>query len=303
MRRFGFFCIFASSLLGQNWSLNGLVCMEKITENYIDIKKILANKGISVAPIVVRFLNRLLHIKELNSAIYDYRDLYGVDFSRAAVDERLAITTQIVGSENIPLEGHPIVAGNHPLGGPDGMALINAIGRYRRDVRFPVNDFLMYLPGLRDVFVPIDKVHHNGKSIAALEEAFAGENILLYFPAGVCSRRQKGVIKDLEWKPTFIKKAVQYQRDIVPVYFDAKNRNRFYTIANLRKRIGIKFNFEMALLPGEMFAQKGKTFRLVFGEPIPWQTFDSRHSNKEWAQLLKEHVYQLKDNPTAKFQH
>ena len=51
-----------------------------------------------------------------------------------------------------------------------------------------------------------------------------------------------------------------------------------------------------------MFAQSGKTFRLVFGKPIPWQTFDNRHTPKEWAALMREYVYELKDNPDAVFQ-
>lgn len=275
--------------------------MTEVTENFIDLQKILAAKGVKVAPFVIKILNRLLHVKDLNEGIYKYRNRFGVDFAQSVIEERLGVTTIITGSENIPQQGKPIIAGNHPLGGPDGLALINAVGKYRRDVKFPVNDFLMYLPGLKEVFIPVDKVHRNNKSVAALEEAFAEENVMLYFPAGLCSRKQKEGIIDLEWKPTFVKKAVQYQRDIIPFYFDAKNRKRFYMLANLRKKMGIKFNFEMALLPAEMFAQEGNTMHLTIGKPIPWQTFDNRHSAKEWAALLREHTYKLKGNPNAIF--
>ena len=194
-----------------------------------------------------------------------------------------------------------MVVGNHPLGGPDGLALMGAVGHKRQDILFPVTDFLLYLPGLRELFVPIDKVNRT-KTLANLEEAFAGQNILLYYPSGAASRRQKGVIKDLEWHPTFIKKAVKYHRDVIPVYTDARNRNIFYTVANIRKRLGIKFSFEMAMLPAEMFAQRGKTFSITFGHPIPWQTFDKRHTPAEWAALMREHVYKLKDNPDAIFE-
>lgn len=57
----------------------------------------------------------------------------------------------------------------------------------------------------------------------------------------------------------------------------------------------------MALLPGEMFAQKGKTFTLVIGKPIPYTRFDNSHSAKEWAALLHDFVYKLKDNPDLEF--
>lgn len=274
--------------------------MVEITENYIDIKKILAQKGVKVPALIVRFLNRLLHVNDINRAIYKNRDCFGLDFVRVFLDD-LEVKVITVNHENIPTQGNPIIAGNHPLGGPDGLALLNAVGHYRKDILFPVNDFLMHLPVLESLFVPIDKVHHNVNDVKELESAFAGQNALLYFPAGICSRRIKGVICDLEWKPTFIKKAIKYKRDVVPVFFDARNRYRFYTIANLRKRLGVKFNFEMALLPGEMFAQQGHTFRLVVGPPIPYTTFDNRHTPKEWAALLREFVYRLKDDPTAQF--
>lgn len=277
---------------------------EAIGEKHIDIEKILAAKRVKVPKFVVRWLERLLHVPDLNRGIYLNREYFGLDFVHKFLEghdpQDLGVTVRSVGAEHIPAEGHPMVVGNHPLGGPDGLALMGAVGRVRKDIRFPVNDFLLYLPGLKELFYPIDKVNRS-KALASLEEAFAGENTLLYFPAGLCSRLQEGEIKDLEWKATFIKKAVRYRRDVVPVYTDARNRMRFYRLANLRKRLGVKFNFEMALLPSEMYAQRGKTFTVTFGRPIPWQTFDQRHTPAEWAQLVKEHVYRLKDDPEAEF--
>lgn len=272
----------------------------EIGPRYIDLKKILAAKGVKVGPLTRWLLERLLHVKDLNAGIYNNRDKFGLDFVEAFFYGDLGVTVNTVHAERIPQEGYPIVAGNHPLGGPDGLALMGAVGRRRKDILFPVNDFLMHLPGLKSLFVPIDKVNKN-KNIEALENAFAGENTLLYFPAGMCSRLVKGEIRDLEWKPTFVKKAVKYHRDIIPVYFDARNRRRFYWLANLRKRLGVKFNFEMALLPAETFAQRGKTFTLVVGKPIGWSRFDNSHTAKEWAAMLHDYVYRLKDDPDAEF--
>lgn len=278
----------------------------EIGPKHVDIEKILASKGAKLPRWAVRWVERLLHADEINSGIYRHRDKFGLDFVHAFLEgndpEDLNARIEVVNPEYIPCEGYPIVAGNHPLGGPDGLALMAAVGRYRQDIQFPVNDFLLYLPGLAPLFVPIDKVNRNTANVNALEYAFASENVLLYFPAGLCSRKQKGgQIRDLEWKPTFIKKAVRYKRDVVPFFFDAHNRKRFYNLAKLRERLGIKFNFEMALLPAEMFAQRGKTMRFTFGKPIPYTVFDSRHTAKEWAQLLKEYCYRLKDDPKAEF--
>lgn len=278
----------------------------EITQKHVDLEKVLANKNVKLPRWALRMVERLLHLDKINETIYRLRDKFGLDFVHAFLEGNhpndLNAKIEVVNPENIPTEGYPIIAGNHPLGGPDGLAVMAAVGRYRQDIKFPVTDFLLYLPGPAPLFVPIDKVNHKNTNVNALEEAFAGENCLLYFPAGICSRKQKGgEIKDLEWKPTFIKKAVRYHRDVVPFFFDAKNRKRFYNIAKLRERIGIKFNFEMALLPGEMFAQRGKTMHFIVGKPIPYTTFDNRHSAKEWAQMVKEYCYSLRDNPNASF--
>lgn len=275
-----------------------------IKENFIDVEQMIGSKGVKVPKWGIHLIEKILHVPELNRGIYLNREYFGLDFVYKFLEghdpQDLGITIKSIGAENIPAEGYPMVAGNHPLGGPDGLALMGAVGHVRKDIQFPVNDFLLYLPGLRELFIPIDKVNRT-RALASLEEAFAGEFALLYFPAGACSRRQKGEIKDLEWKPTFIKKCVRYHRDLVPVFTDARNRNSFYNLANLRKWLGIKFNFEMALLPAEMFAQRGKTFTITFGKPIPWQTFDKRHTPAEWAQMVKDHVYRLKDNPNEEF--
>lgn len=277
----------------------------EITPNFIDLDKVIAAKSPSLQKkmprFLMRWLNKLLHVDKINYYLYTYRDKFGSDFTEAILTEALSVKIEVVNPQNIPQGVNPLLVGNHPLGGVDGMALINEIGKVRRDILFPVNDFLLYLPGLRSNFIPINKVGRNSSNLNALEEAFATNNALLYFPAGLCSRKQKGEIKDLEWKKTFIKKAVQYHRDITPVYVDAKNTNRFYRIANWRKKLGIKFNIEMALLPDEMFRQRGKTIRLVFGKPISYTMFDSRYTDKQWAAMVREHVYRLDKNPDLEF--
>ena len=267
--------------------------MEGQAKTHIDIAKVLASKGIKPRRWIVRFLNRLLHVDEINEAFDICGDREGVEFAQAVMDY-LNITVDLKNAERIPKDGNPIIIANHPLGGPDGMALIAAVGSVRDDIRFPVNDFLMYVEPLKPVFVPIDKVHGNRNTAGGINAAFAEDNCLLYFPAGLCSRRIKGKITDLEWKSTVVKKAIQHHRDLIPVHIEAKNRRRFYTIANLRKRLGIKFNFEMALLPSEMFAQRGKTFTMTVGEPIPWQTLDDGTLPYEWAQRLHDQIYTIK---------
>ena len=107
---------------------------DNITKQYIDLEKVLAAKGVKVPKLVLRFLNRLLHVEELNEGIYLNRDKEGVDFARAIM-QHLDVDVRLEHAERIQTDGMPIIVANHPLGGPDGMALIGAVG----EARYPVS--------------------------------------------------------------------------------------------------------------------------------------------------------------------
>jgi putative hemolysin len=196
-------------------------------------------------------------------------------------------------SEKLPREGRFILVSNHPLGGLDGLALMHVIGQVRKDVVFPVNDLLLFLPGLKSLFIPINKHGKNNENVTLIDQTFASDKAILFFPAGLVSRKQKGIIKDLEWKKTFISRSKKYQRDIIPVYISGKNSGFFYRFANIRKLLNIKVNLEMLLLPHEMMRQNNKTIEITFGKPIPWTRFDKTHTDAEWAEILKQEVYTL----------
>lgn len=270
---------------------------EGITQ--IEIKQVLQQKAPSAARkipgFVVRYLIRTVHQDELNDILRRYHDKDGVAFMQELIGY-FDLNLELVNEENIPAEGRYIFASNHPLGGLDGICLSAVIGgRFDGKIRYLVNDLLLYLSNLRSIFVPINKHGAQGKKNAALiEEAYASDNQIITFPAGLCSRKQNGKIQDTEWKKSFIQKAVEYRRDIVPVFFEGRNSNFFYRLANLRKALGIKMNYEMIYLPDEMFKSKHKTFRIHFGKPIPWQTFTGSRKPAEWAEWMKEVVYNLK---------
>lgn len=157
-----------------------------------------------------------------------------------------------------------------------------------------MNDVLYYIDPLKPIFVPINKYGSQAKgSTRAINEAYASDNQIITFPAGLCSRKQKGEIRDPEWMKSFIIKAVEYERDIIPVHFAGRNSNFFYNFANLRKASGIKFNIELIRLPDEMFKNSGRSFTITFGKPIPRQMFDRSRTPFEWAQYVKDVVYSM----------
>ena len=243
----------------------------------------------------VRWLERLICQDALNDMLRKIGDKRDVEAADVVLDE-LDITLQATGMDNIPNEGRFIFASNHPLGGLDGLALISLFGHhYQGDIRFLVNDLLMAVKPLQGIFLPVNKFGRQSRdSVSQIEAEYASNRQMLTFPAGLCSRRQDdGSIADLKWRKFVVTSAIQYQRDIIPIYFDGLNSKKFYRLAHWRKRLGIKFNLEQALLPSEVFKSRGATFGIYVGRPISWQTLDGAHALSQ-AATLRDIVYHLK---------
>ena len=216
-----------------------------------------------------------------------------------AVMKFLDVSLEVSGTENLPddADGRRFTfVSNHPLGGPDGIAIGQILGhRYDGRIRYLVNDLLMNLHGLAPLCVPINKTGKQSRDFPRLvEAAFGSDNHIIMFPAGLCSRREKGVVHDLPWNKTFITKSIETQRDVVPIYFDGCNSDRFYRWASFGKRLGLKFNIAMLFLADETFKHRHKTFQVKIGKPIPWQTFDHSKKPAEWAKWVEDEVYRLK---------
>ena len=275
--------------------------MNEISEKTIDVRQILRGKmgakAKYVPGFIVKWLERILHQDEVNEFLWDNRDRTGVEWLESCL-KYLDTTLDIVGEENLP-DGDDgrlyTFVSNHPLGGQDGVALGAILGRhYGGNFRYLVNDLLMNLPGLAPLGIPINKTGRQSRNFPAMVEAgFRGDNHILMFPAGICSRRIDGTIHDLPWKKTFISKSVETHRDVVPIHFGGRNSDFFYNLADTCKRLGIKFNIAMLYLADEMYKNRHKTFRVAIGKPIPWQTFDKSKTPMEWAKYVQDIVYKL----------
>ena len=271
--------------------------MENKNPIRIDVRKVLTSKNPALGKVIpgflINYLKRIVHEDELNDFLEQNGHLKDRELISAWL-KFLKIDYQVWGRENIPAEGRYIFVSNHPLGGLDGIVFINELSARFSDIKFPVNDILTYIGNLSGIFLPVNKHGSQGREGARLlEEAYSSDTQILYFPAGLCSRKKRGVIKDLVWHKSFISKAIQHKRDIVPAYFSGRNSSFFYNLANIRKGLGIRANFEMLYLADEMFLQKDKKIDLVFGEKIPWQTFDKSKTPPEWAEWVKTKCYDL----------
>ncbi len=275
--------------------------MSEEIHNTIDVYNIMeskmGNKAKHVPAFVINWLKRIVHQDEVNKYLWESRHLTGVDWLEECV-RYLDMTLNIEGLENLPDKNDGRLytfVSNHPLGGADGVALGSVIGRhYDGKFRYLVNDLLMNLPGLAPVCIPINKTGGQSRSFPQMvETGFKGDNHILMFPAGLCSRKIKGEIRDLPWKKTFISKSVETHRDVVPIHFSGQNSHFFYNLANICKMLNLKVNIAMLFLVDEMYKNVHKSFTISIGKPIPWQTFDHSKTAKEWAEYVYKRVYEL----------
>ena len=268
----------------------------------LDIKGILKSriprkKRRWIPPFLISAVERLIRQKELNEILKATLPSEGSEFAGKVI-EHLGISLETKGLEGLNDGSRYMFASNHPLGGLDGMALITILGgKYGDDnIRFLVNDMLMNVLPLRSIFLPINKFGRQGKDYAkVINEKMESDCRIFQFPAGLCSRlNDKGEIVDLEWQKSFVSKAIEYKRDIVPVFFEGKNSKKFYRAAKWRKKLGIKFNLEQILLPSELCKARGSHYRVIFGSPIKWEDLiKSGKSHKELASEIRDRVYML----------
>ncbi len=268
----------------------------------IDVGGVLASrlggKARFVPRFLIRWLEKLICQDQLNQLLESNYPLRGAEFCDGVLCD-LDVTIDIRNENLLPKNPRCIIVSNHPLGGLDGMSMISWLSRhYNRPVRFVVNDLLMAVEPLTNCFVPVNKHGRQSRSsLGSLEEALAGDGPVVIYPAGLCSRLgDDGVVADLAWNKMFVTKAIESRRDIVPVHFDGHNSPSFYRWARIRQRLGIKFNFEMLLLPREVFRSRGKTFTITCGTPVPWQSLEGGAKAASTAAQLRRQVYALPTN-------
>ena len=276
--------------------------MIEVTEHTIDVNALLrskmGNKADKVPNFVTNWLKRIIHQDECNSILWENKDLPGVEWVDSIL-KTLKTNVELKGAENLPssTDGKRYTfCSNHPLGGLDGLLIAQLLGhKYKGNLRLLVNDLLLNLPGLAPMCVPVNTVAHksNRGTSEAINNAFNDGYNMFFFPAGLCSRKIDGKIQDLPWTKTFLVKSIQYKRDIVPMHTSGRNSDKFYRIANICKALHSPVNVAMLYLADELFRNTNKTFTITIGKPIPWQTFDKSRTPIQWAEFVRNKVYEL----------
>ncbi|MCB9260776.1 MAG: 1-acyl-sn-glycerol-3-phosphate acyltransferase [Flavobacteriales bacterium] len=265
--------------------------------SFFDVERVIAEKNPKLLKrlpgFVLSYLKKILHQDEINAIVRENASLKNEAFCREII-QRFNLKLLVSGLENVPPTGGLIMVGNHPLGGMDALTMVDALSHHRTDIKFIVNDILLNLKNLEDLFVGVNK--HGGNAASSLQQVddvFSGDKMVFIFPAGLVSRKIHGKVEDLHWKKTFITRAKKYEKSVIPVFIDGKLSNFFYGLARFRQFLGIKANIEMLFLINELFKQKNQTIRITFGKPLPHTTFDGSKTDQNWADWVKKEVYKL----------
>ncbi len=268
----------------------------------IDLENIIKSKNPKILNWIPKFLinwmKGFIHQEYINKILLIGEGKTGTDFIEVIFNE-LNINLTSVNIENIPKTGGCIIAANHPLGGLDGLALMLAVSKVRKDFLFLANDILMNVKPLKDNFLAVNRTGKpDRKSLELIKKGYESGKVIVIFPSGFVSRKFNNIVRDLNWHKSVVKKSIEHNLPIIPTYIDGANSNRFYRISRFRKFFKIKVNIEMLTLPDEMFKQQGKTIEMTFGKSV---TPDNFGYSTMWedAQKLKEYVYQLKENSEA----
>ncbi|URO00126.1 lysophospholipid acyltransferase family protein [Leclercia adecarboxylata] len=243
------------------------------------------------APWQKRLLKKLLHEEEFQQFAADHRHLKGLDMVEQVLDH-LDILCAIPAHdlEQIPAHGPLIVIANHPTGTLDGLALLYAISRVRRDVKVVTNRMLSHLEPLSSLFIPVDNMGGRTakSSFTLMEQHLQNAGVLIFFPAGEVSRPTRTGIRDKKWHPGFIKLAGKFRAPLLPVYIHARNSLLFYASTLLSPQLS------MLLLMQQMFRRRHSRLPVKIGQQIGWSHWYSPGlSAREMAGQCRQHVLRL----------
>jgi putative hemolysin len=245
------------------------------------------------------FLERLVHQDEINRFLERSGHLKDLDFALEVL-RYFGVSVQAKGTEHLPKEGSFVLVANHPLGGLDGLAIYDILGQHRQKFASLSNDIMMQVQPLNGLFIPVNK--HGSQSrdnLRILKERIQEGYGIIVFPSGLVSRRQKGHIRDLEWKKSAVTLARKFHLKVIPVFIEGQLSERFYRTHTWRKRLGISLNLEMLLLPDEMFRLRGHQVTLHIGPPIDSHELHNGDDDVIWTQRLRDAVYRLEpQHPT-----
>ncbi|STS88636.1 hemolysin [Klebsiella variicola] len=202
-------------------------------------------------PLAKETVKKLFHEEEFQQFADRHRHLKGLDTVEQVLEYlniRCAIPAHDL--EQIPEYGPLVIIANHPTGTLDGLALLYAVSRVRRDVKVVTNRMLTHLEPLSSLFIPVDNIHGRTAKAALqqMDHQLQAGGVLIFFPAGEVSRLTRRGIRDKKWHSGFIKLAAKYRAPLLPAWINARNSALFYASTL------VSDNLPLLLLMQQMFS-------------------------------------------------
>lgn len=245
-----------------------------------------------VAVPVVRAMERWTRLDRVEAFLRGHAGLGGFDFVRAALRHLDAdYTIDPAALARIPASGRLLIIANHPSGAIDALALLDAVGQVRRDVRIVANQMLSALTPLSELLLPVRVFggRAGADSIRAIEAALARGECVLMFPAGEVSRLSPRGVRDGRWRTGFARLARRSGAPVLPIRVQARNSALFYGASAVFKPAATM------LLAREMFMRRRRPLALQVGEAV---TIPAQADERRVIAELRAALYRLGDGAT-----
>lgn len=243
------------------------------------------------APWQKSLLKRLFYEDEFQQFAAAHRHLKGLDMVEQVLEHLdILCTVSARDLEQIPEHGPLVIIANHPTGTLDGLALMYAVSRVRRDVKVVTNRMLTHLEPLSSLFIPVDNMGGRTAktSLVQMEQHLQNAGVLIFFPAGEVSRPTRKGIRDKKWHSGFIKLASKLRAPLLPVHIQAHNSLLFYASTLVSPTLS------MLLLMQQMFRRRHSQLPIKIGQQIAWHHWHSATlSSREMAEQCRQHVMRL----------
>lgn len=241
---------------------------------------------------IYKSIDKLLHLREIDYWMDKDRVNSGLDLIDEIFDEfNFTFYVSQEDLQKIPYEGRLVCVSNHPLGGLDGLSVVRLIANVRSDVKVIVNDLLLNLKRLSDLFLPFNVYSRNKTqkaNIKEIENNLMKDQAIVFFSSAEVSRPKWGGIRDGKWHKGAVRFATKYNAPILPIYVQGRNSLSFYLISLINK------NLSMLLLPRELFKKQNSSIKIKIGDPIPPEVLENSGMNyMELTEKLKKHVYNI----------
>ncbi len=240
----------------------------------------------------------LLHVLQLNKLNVFYeknKHLDGYAFLEAILkDIQAELQIPEEDLKRIPEKGSFLTVSNHPLGGLDGILLMQLLLKKRPDFKVLSNFLLQRIEPLKNFFLPVNPFENREN----LQSSFAGlrkslEHLreghpLGLFPAGEVSTYKEGnIYVDKEWDESMLKLLYKAKVPIVPIYFHAKNSRVFYWLSKLSPIL------RTARLPSELLNKRRSHIQVRIGNPIMPKEQEQFKDYKELGEYVRKKLYLL----------